>query len=303
MKIRTLSEYLKERFGLKVYRLSLSTGCTCPTRDGTKGIGGCTFCSKGGSGEFASSPSPIKEQIEEAKKKVDQKFPKGIAKEDRKYIAYFQSYTNTYTDKNISSQKLKSIFTEAINLKEVVALSIATRPDCIQDEMLSIIKELNKIKPVWIELGLQTIHEKTAKRIGRGYTLEEFEKTYKRLKEACIETIVHIILCLPGETKEDMLETVRYLSNLKPTLDGIKLQMLHILKGTALEKEYKKHPFHLPTLEEYCTLLCDCLEILPPETVVHRMTGDGDKRLLIAPEWSADKKNVLNTLKKYIEER
>ena len=296
MKIRTLSDYCKEKFGTKVYRLSLSTGCTCPNRDGKAGRGGCSFCSEGGSGEFATKVKDIEIQIEEAKEKVRNKFPKDIKEEDKKYIAYFQSFTNTYGDVD----RLGAIFRSAIMQNEIVALSIGTRPDCLEEEMLDLLKELNNIKPVWIELGLQTINEVTAKAINRGYELKVFEKAYYELKKKGIEVIVHVILGLPDESAEDMYETVKYLASLKPELDGVKLHLLHILKNTRLEKEYKVSPFKILSLKEYTEILVNCLKILPESTVIHRMTGDGDKRLLVEPMWSADKKVVLNTINKAI---
>ena len=298
MKIRTLSDYCKEKFGTKVYRLSLSTGCTCPNRDGKAGKGGCSFCSEGGSGEFATKVKDIEIQIEEAKEKVRNKFPKDIKEEDKKYIAYFQSFTNTYGDVD----RLGAIFRSAIMQNEIVALSIGTRPDCLEEEMLDLLKELNNIKPVWIELGLQTINEVTAKAINRGYELKVFEKAYCELKKKGIEVIVHVILGLPDESAEDMYETVKYLASLKPELDGVKLHLLHILKNTRLEKEYKVSPFKILSLKEYTEILVNCLKILPESTVIHRMTGDGDKRLLVEPMWSADKKVVLNTINKAIRE-
>lgn len=298
MKIRTLSDYCKEKFGTKVYRLSLSTGCTCPNRDGKAGKGGCSFCSEGGSGEFATKVKDIEIQIEEAKEKVRNKFPKDIKEEDKKYIAYFQSFTNTYGDVD----RLGAIFRSAIMQNEIVALSIGTRPDCLEEEMLDLLKELNNIKPVWIELGLQTINEVTAKAINRGYELKVFEKAYYELKKKGIEVIVHVILGLPDESAEDMYETVKYLTSLKPELDGVKLHLLHILKNTRLEKEYKVSPFKILSLKEYTEILVNCLKILPESTVIHRMTGDGDKRLLVEPMWSADKKVVLNTINKAIRE-
>ncbi|MGP1404541.1 MAG: TIGR01212 family radical SAM protein [Catonella sp.] len=298
MKIRTLSDYCKEKFGTKVYRLSLSTGCTCPNRDGKAGRGGCSFCSEGGSGEFATKVKDIEIQIEEAKEKVRNKFPKDIKEEDKKYIAYFQSFTNTYGDVD----RLGAIFRSAIMQNEIVALSIGTRPDCLEEEMLDLLKELNNIKPVWIELGLQTINEVTAKAINRGYELKVFEKAYYELKKRGIEVIVHVILGLPDESAEDMYGTVKYLTSLKPELDGVKLHLLHILKNTRLEKEYKASPFKILSLEEYTEILVNCLKILPESTVIHRMTGDGDKRLLVEPMWSADKKVVLNTINKAIRE-
>lgn len=298
MIIRTLSDYCKEKFGTKVYRLSLSTGCSCPNRDGRAGRGGCSFCSEGGSGEFATKVKPVEVQIEEAKDRVKSKFPKDIKEEDKKYIAYFQSFTNTYGDVD----RLGGIFRTAILREEIAALSIGTRPDCLEDDMLDLLDELNKIKPVWIELGLQTIHEDTARAFNRGYSLPVFNKAYMELKKRNIEVIVHVILGLPGETDKDMYETVRYLANLSPKLDGIKLHLLHILKNTRLEREYMEKPFKILSLDEYTKILINCLRILPKSVVIHRMTGDGDKRLLVEPLWSADKKRVLNTINKAIRE-
>ena len=298
MIIRTLSDYCKEKFGTKVYRLSLSTGCSCPNRDGRAGRGGCSFCSEGGSGEFATKVKPVEVQIEEAKDRVKSKFPKDIKEEDKKYIAYFQSFTNTYGDVD----RLGRIFKTAILRDEIAALSIGTRPDCLEDDMLDLLDELNKIKPVWIELGLQTIHEDSAKAFNRGYSLPVFNKAYIELKKRNIEVIVYVILGLPGETDKDMYETVRYLANLSPKLDGIKLHLLHILKNTRLEREYREKPFKILSLDEYTEILINCLRILPESVVIHRMTGDGDKRLLVEPLWSADKKRVLNTINKAIRE-
>jgi len=298
MIIRTLSDYCKEKFGTKVYRLSLSTGCSCPNRDGRAGRGGCSFCSEGGSGEFATGLKPIEIQIEEAKARVKSKFPKDIKEEDKKYIAYFQSFTNTYGDVD----RLSGIFKTAILRDEIAALSIGTRPDCLEEDMLDLLDELNKIKPVWIELGLQTIHEDSAKAFNRGYSLPVFNKAYMELKKRNIEVIVHVILGLPGETDKDMYETVRYLANLTPKLDGIKLHLLHILKNTRLEREYREKPFKILSLDEYTEILINCLRILPESVVIHRMTGDGDKKLLVEPLWSGDKKKVLNTINKAIRE-
>ena len=298
MIIRTLSDYCKEKFGTKVYRLSLSTGCSCPNRDGKAGRGGCSFCSEGGSGEFATKVKPVEVQIEEAKDRVKSKFPKDIKEEDKKYIAYFQSFTNTYGDVD----RLGGIFKTAILRDEIAAISIGTRPDCLEEDMLDLLDELNKIKPVWIELGLQTIHEDSAKAFNRGYSLPVFNKAYVELKKRNIEIIVHVILGLPGETDKDMYETVRYLANLSPKLDGIKLHLLHILKNTRLEREYREKPFKILSLDEYTEILINCLRILPESVVIHRMTGDGDKRLLVEPLWSADKKRVLNTINKAIRE-
>ena len=287
------SDAMKARFGEKVYRLSLSSGCTCPNRDGsllaadgTPMTGGCSFCSEGGSGEFAAAPAEIGIQIEEAKRLIAKK-----TKAER-FIAYYQSFTNTYGD----PERLKRLYLETIRREEILALSLGTRPDCIPQEMLSVLAELNRIKPVWIELGLQTIHEKTAERIRRGYALPGFTDCVRRLKAAGLEVIVHVIFGLPGESREEMLETVRFIAAMDPPVDGVKLQMLQILRGSAMAEEYLRNPFPLMTLEEYSGLIRESVRILPERTVLHRMTGDGPKRLLIAPLWCADKKRVLNTL-------
>ena len=292
MKYRTFSDELKAMFGAKVYKLSLSSGCTCPNRDGTIGTGGCTFCSEGGSGDFAAPFLPLSEQLPLAKQRV-------ARKAGDKYLAYFQSFTNTYGD----TARLHALYKEALSYTEIVGLSVGTRPDCLEPDKVEMLAQLNREKPVWVELGLQTIHEASAARFHRGYTLEVFEDAYARLKEAGLRVVVHVILGLPGETREQMLETVRYLANLEPVLDGIKLQLLHVLKGIALGEEYMREPFPVMSMEEYCDLIADCLALLPEETVIHRLTGDGPKRLLIAPLWSADKKRVLNALKKENESR
>ena len=295
MNYLSLSDYLKQTYGQKVYKISLQSGCTCPNRDGTLSVGGCIFCSEGGSGDFAAPLLPVKEQIDIAIKKVEQKLPAG---KEHKFIAYFQSYTNTYGD----TAKLRALYEEALSDDRVVALSIGTRPDCIKDDMLEALKNLQTKygKKIWVELGLQSIHESTAKRINRGYPLPVFEDTYRKLKEAGLTVIVHVILGFPWETETDMLETIRYLSSLSPVLDGIKLQLLHVLKGTRLGEDYLREPFHVLELQEYCNLVVKCLKLLPKETVVHRITGDGPKKLLLAPLWSGDKKKVFNTLNRAI---
>lgn len=288
----SLDFHLKETFGKKVYKLSLDGGMTCPNRDGTAGRGGCIFCSAGGSGDFAAPrTASVKEQAEAAKALVA-----GKIKGDASYIAYFQSYTNTYAP----LPYLRALFTEAMALPDVCALSVATRPDCLPPETIALLNELSQKKPVWVELGLQTIHEKTAEFIRRGYSLDVFEDAYGRLKAAGIPVITHVILGLPGETREDMLKTVRYLAGKR--VDGIKLQLLHVLKGTDLFPLYEAGAFRTLEMEEYFALAGDCLKLLPPETVVHRLTGDGPKRLLAAPLWSADKKKVLNGLHRYLKE-
>lgn len=296
MKYISLSDHLKNKYGTKVYKISLQSGCSCPNRDGTVSTGGCTFCSEGGSGDFAAPLLPVKEQIRLAKMRVESKMPKSLEAKDRKYIAYFQSFSNTYGD----PEKLRKLYLEAIEDESIVGLSIGTRPDCLGEEILDMLQEINNIKPVWIELGLQTINEKTAEHINRGYKLDVFEKAYRDLKKRNIEVIVHVILGLPGEEKEDMLNTVRYLADLTPALDGIKLQLLHVLKGTKLAEEYGREHFKIFSMEEYTDLVVECIKLLPETTVIHRMTGDGPRKLLIEPLWSLDKKRVLNMLQKKI---
>jgi radical SAM protein (TIGR01212 family) len=293
MHILSFSDALKARFGTKVYKLSLSAGCTCPNRDGTLGTGGCTFCSAGGSGEFAAPPAPIGVQIAAAKKRVDPKFPKRIPPKDRRYLAYFQSYTNTYGD----PERLAALWRAAAAPDDIVGLSVGTRPDCLPPTILDALAAVNRTKPVWVELGLQTIHPRTARAIRRGYALPVFEQAYRDLTDRGIAVVVHVILGLPGESRDDMLATVRYLAKLAPALAGIKLQLLHVLKGTALAEQYAADPFPLFSLDDYCGLVVDCLKLLPRSTAVHRLTGDGPKRLLIAPLWSADKRRVMNALR------
>ena len=303
MRQKMLSEMLKERFGTKVYKLSMTSGCTCPNRDGRSGYGGCTFCSEGGSGEFAAPFLSPEEQIRAARQRVDAKFPARIPLSDRKYIAYFQAFTNTYARTPEEPERLRRLYAETLQRPEIAALSIGTRPDCLPPEILGMLRELRAVqpqKPVWVELGLQTVHEKTAERIHRGYPLQVFERAVRDLKEIGMEVIVHVILGLPGESREEMIETVRYLGQMEPAVDGIKLQQLQILRGTQMAAEFQKDPFPVMTLEEYCSLVRDCLQALPEDIVIHRLTGDGPKSLLIAPLWSGDKKRVLNTMRKAI---
>lgn len=281
----SLSYYLKQTFGEKVYKISLNGGMTCPNRDGTVGNRGCIFCSEGGSGDFSANPRlSIREQIEEGKRMVSNKFA------GSKYIAYFQAYTNTYAP----VAYLEEIYSQALHHPDIIALSIATRPDCINTEVIDLLKKLNKEKPIFIELGLQTIHEKSASFIRRGYPLSCFEKAIALLKESGLPVIVHTIIGLPGEEKTHILETMDYLSACH--VDGIKLQLLHILKKTDLAEYYEKEHFHVLTLEEYCDIVISCLEHLPQDMVIHRITGDAPKDLLVAPLWSLDKKKVLNTI-------
>ena len=284
-RFRSLNDALRERFGEKLYKLTLNGGCTCPNRDGTLGSRGCIFCSEGGSGEFAASPRlSIREQIEDGKRRLAGKRPV------QRYIAYFQAYTNTYAP----TERLRQMFTEAVSCPEIAVLSIATRPDCLGKDVLSLLEELNRIKPVWVELGLQTIHEGTAAFIRRGYPLPVFDEAMNALAERRIETVVHTILGLPGETPEMMLDTVRYVS--RTPAAGIKLQLLHILKNTDLAEFYTQTGFPVLSMEEYVDLVIRCLEVCRPDLVIHRLTGDGPKDLLIAPLWSQAKRQVLNAI-------
>lgn len=292
---------LKERFSEKVYKVALNGGMTCPNRDGTLGNRGCIFCSAGGSGDFAV---PLQGAAGMTEESVHRQIDLAISRISRKmgsspgaYIAYFQSYTNTYAPVSY----LRQLFTAAILHPEIRVLSIATRPDCLPEEVLDLLEELNQIKPVWIELGLQTIHPDTARLIRRGYELDCFTDAKNRLRRRGLEVIVHVILGLPGEDRTQMLETVSWLGS--NDIQGIKLQLLHILKGTDLALLYEQTPFPVMSMEEYLDLVIDCVSLLPPEIVIHRITGDGPKNLLIAPLWSANKRLVLNTLTRRFQER
>lgn len=288
----SLDYYLKQTYGEKLYKIALDGGMTCPNRDGTLGARGCIFCSAGGSGDFAGDRrTSITEQIEAGKAQSIRKH------NGSSYIAYFQAYTNTYAPVSY----LRSVFTEAINHPDIRILSIATRPDCLNDDVLALLAELNKKKPVWVELGLQTIHEETAQFIRRGYKLPVFEDALRKLRKIGITVIVHTILCLPGESREMMLDTIRYLNT--QDIQGIKLQLLHILKHTDLADYYEKHPFHLPSREEYYELLGMCICSLRPDIVIHRLTGDGPKQLLVAPLWTGNKRQVLNGMQRYFKEQ
>lgn len=291
MEYLSFNKYLKDKFGQKVYKISLDGGFTCPNRDGKKGTRGCIFCSKGGSGDFAESREmSITEQIENGKKKVEKKIKSG------KYIAYFQAFTNTYAPIEILRQK----YEEAINRPDIVALSIATRPDCLGDDVLRLLDEMNKIKPVFVELGLQTIHQKSAKYIRRGYDLSVYDKAVRDLKKIGVNIVVHVILGLPNESENDMLETVKYVC--ESGANGIKLQLLHVIDGTDLAKDYEKGLFKTLEFDEYVNLIVKCVKIIPKDIVIHRLTGDGAKKDLIAPLWSADKKRVLNAINKALRE-
>lgn len=288
----SLDYYIKETFHEKLYKLSLNAGCTCPNRDGTCGTRGCIFCSRGGSGDFAADVSlSIPEQLRVEKEKKKSKYS------GHSYIAYFQAYTNTYGPLEV----LEKAFTQALADPEVKVLSIATRPDCLSAEILDLLERLSLIKPVWIELGLQTIHESTAEFIRRGYPLPVFEEALKKLRALGLSVIVHTILYLPGESEADMLETIEYLN--RQDIQGIKLQLLHVLKDTDLYDYYLEHPFFLPTMEEYLEFLGTCLCCLRPDIVIHRLTGDGPKSLLAAPLWTGNKRLVLNQMEKSFRER
>ena len=284
-----LSPYLKRRFGCKVYKLSLSAGCTCPNRDGTLGARGCIFCS--GSGEFAAScTAPIPEQLEQAK------YILGKKAQGAKFLAYFQDFTNTYG----AVSRLEPLFLAAMEPDDVVALSIATRPDCLPEDILRMLARLRAKKPVFVELGLQTIHEATAHYIRRGYPLSVFDDAVQKLHALEIEVIAHQILGLPGETAEMMAETTRHLGSVH--VDGVKLHLLHVLRGTDLAREYADGRIQMLELDTYIDILEQCLAVLPPKIVIHRLTGDGAKRDLIAPLWSADKKRVLSAIQKRFEQ-
>ena len=287
--MKMLNQYLRERFGCKVYKIALNAGFSCPNRDGRLGTGGCIFCSAGGSGEFAQDPhKTITEQIENGKKLVEGKNHGG------KYIAYFQAFTNTYAP----AEHLRDVFGQAMAHPDIVALSVATRPDCLPDEVLDLLEKMNRTKPVWVELGLQTIHPETARYIRRGYDLKVYDLAVEALRKRNIEIITHVILGLPFETVTQMLETVSYVCDGRT--DGIKLQLLHVLKGTDLEKEYLAGKIGVLSEDEYIDILKQCVRIIPDNVIVHRLTGDGDKKLLVAPLWSSDKKHVRNRISREV---
>ena len=286
MEYLSFNQYCKNTFGCKVYKLCLDCGFTCPNRDGSKGVGGCAFCAEG-SGSFAQKGNSVSEQLSLAKKLVNNKGAE-------KYIAYFHAFTNTYAP----VERLKSLYYEAVNNEDIVAVSIATRTDCLPDDVINLIGEINKIKPVFVELGLQSIHRKTAEYLNLCYDVKDYDMAVQKLKKIGVNIVVHLILGLPFESKNEMIESVKYAAN--SGADGIKLQMLHILKGTRLEEEYLSGKFELLTLEEYADLAAECISLLPEGTVIHRITGDPDKKLLVAPQWCADKKKTLNYINKII---
>ncbi len=284
-----VSEVFREKFGCKVYKLSLDGGFTCPNRDGTIGVGGCTFCSSSGSGDFAPHGS-LEDQLRDAKKLVESKNKGG------KYIAYFQSFTATYAP----LEKLEDLYRRAIESEDVVGLSIGTRPDCLGKDVIALLQKINEIKPVSVELGLQTIFDETAEHFHRGYKTEVYYDAVRRLKEANLEVVTHIILGLPGETPDMAVATTK--AAVKAGTDGVKFHLLHVLKGTKLEEEYARGEFRCLSMEAYGQWLKACVGVLPPHVAVHRITGDGAKKDLIAPLWSADKKRVLNYLNRLLEE-
>lgn len=290
----SLNEYIRQTYNTKMYKLSLSGGMTCPNRDGLIDNRGCIFCSAGGSGDFTgaalSKDNNIDIQIDTAKALVSRKYS------GSDYIAYFQSYTNTYADVNY----LRRLFYDVVKRPEIRILSIATRPDCLSSDIFELLAELNSIKPVWIELGLQTIHERTAKYIRRGYTLDVFEEAVRNLNRIGIRPIVHMIIGLPGENESMILETAKYLSHCN--ISGVKLQLLHVLKNTDLAQEYFNGSVDILSLTQYSEILGKIIKLLPPDCVIHRLTGDGPKNLLIAPLWSSNKKNVINTINRYLQE-
>ena len=289
MYYHALNDHLRSRFGRKVYKLSLRGVTTCPNRDGAVGTRGCIFCSDSGSGEFAACGSDIAAQLADARRRVADKVPEGAG-----YIAYFQSFTNTYAPVEV----LRPLFTAAMAPQDVVALSVATRPDCLGEDVLDLLAELNQHKSVWVELGLQTVHETTARYIRRGYDLPVFDEAVRRLKERGVEVIAHQIIGLPGETEEMIYQTADHIA--RSGCDGVKFHLLHVLRGTDLAAEYAAGKFQTLAMEDYFRLLCGCIERMPPEMVIHRLTGDGAKRDLIAPLWSGDKKTVLNALRRYM---
>lgn len=282
---RSFRQAMEARFGGKVYKLALDGGMTCPNRDGRVGHRGCLFCSDVGSGEFAAPVcGDVRQQLALAKARVEKKNRAG------RYIAYFQSFTNTYAPVSY----LETLFRQAMEPEDMVALSVATRPDCLPEAVVQLLERLNREKPVWVELGLQTIHPATAQYIRRGYALSVYDDSVARLRAAGLEVITHVILGLPGESRADMVETARYVG--RSGVQGIKLQLLHVLDGTDLAEEFRAGRVPVLSLETYISILEDCLAVLPPDMVIHRLTGDGAKATLLAPLWSADKKRVLNAI-------
>ena len=289
---RSLNVYLRQRHGQKVGKLSLNAGLNCPNRDGAVSFGGCVFCGEDGSGTFAGPHNlSIASQIEHQKHMQNRKWNVDA------FVAYFQSYSNTYAEVS----KLRTLYNEAINVPQVCALGIATRPDCLSDDVLDLLESYNAQTHLWVELGLQTIHEKTAQWINRGYTLDVFQKAVHRLKSKGIEVVVHIILGLPGETEQDMLKTASYLARLG--VDGIKIHLLHVVEGTKLARQFQESPLPILSQDAYTTLVVKVLERLPERVVIHRLTGDGAKDTLVAPRWPLHKRAVLNEIDKKLREQ
>ena len=283
----SLNYFLRNKFGEKIYKISLDGGFTCPNRDGKVATGGCTFCSARGSGDFAGSRIlSITEQFEDRKEMMQQKW------KDGKYIAYFQAYTNTYAPVD----ELRRKYEEALAQKNVIAISIATRPDCLDDDVLDYLSELNKKTYLWVELGLQTINDETARNFNRGYDFEVFDNSLKKLQERGIEVVVHTIFGLPGETKEDMLKTVDYVAH--SGAQGVKFHLLHLMEGTRMVKQYENGELQLLSKEDYIDLICEAVAMIPEEMVVHRLTGDAPRQSLIGPMWSLKKWEVLNDIDK-----
>ena len=290
-KYYSLNNFLREKFNEKVFKISLDAGFSCPNRDGTINSGGCIFCSERGSGDFAGDRRfSIKDQFSSIKEMMNKKWKNG------KYIAYFQAYTNTYADENILRKK----YDEALSQEDVVALAIATRPDCIDDKVLELLSEYNKKTYLWVELGLQTVSDETAKIINRGYELEVFEKALARLRKNNIDVVVHTIFGLPGENREDMLKTIDYVAH--KDVQGIKMHLLHVMKNTPLEKFYNDDKLKFMSEEQYIHIICDAITRLPKDMVIHRLTGDAPRSLLIEPKWSLKKWEILNHIDKRLEE-
>lgn len=287
----TLNYFLRNKFADKVFKVSLDAGFTCPNRDGRLSTGGCVFCSPRGSGDFAGSSSNLVQQFEEVKEMMSKKW------KDGRYIAYFQAYTNTYADVDVLREKYYSV----LNLEGVVGIAIATRPDCLSIEILDLLEEISKEKYIWVELGLQTIHQSTAEIINRGYTLDTYIKAVQELKKRNIDVVTHVILGLPGENKEEMLQTVEFVAN--TGTQGIKLHLLHLVKDTKLVKLYEKDQLRIMDMEEYVELVVDCLERIPEDMVIHRITGDGPRETLIEPKWSLKKWEVINAIEHQMMDR
>lgn len=292
-----LNDYLRQEFGEKLYKLSFDPGATCPNRDGSKGVGGCAFCSEGGSGDFALSinDANIDESINSAKLAVKKKF------NGDRYIAYFQSHTNTYFKDDFTLDYLRKILLKVAEREDIAVISIATRADCINEEIAGMLAEVNAIKTVWVEIGLQTIHDKTREEMNCCFTLNDFEKTYGILTKYNLKTIIHMIVGLPGESEEEIMETAMYISQIHPF--GLKIQLLHVLENTKLADIFFGASFRILSMEEYTDLVVRIVKMMPEDVVIHRMTGDGPGNLLIEPKWSTDKKRVLNMINKKLREQ